>query len=177
MKESHGIREDTQNIPRLRTERVVFIKVGWCFYRRPTRKSSDCSWFEFRNEGETRNETVLRHLLICRRWERPDSFSATETRSAKKIVQTDYIEGLLVDGWLRNPQDGWTYRFQRDEKSWSVDPRVFVDKGRAMPDGSPALLKTRKHLRRERAEGMWKDLVRKGWEKVPAVWGADAEES
>mgnify|MGYP002061265967 FL=1 len=82
---------------------------------------------------------------------------------------------LMGDGWLRNPQDGWTYRFQRDEKSWSLDPRVFVDKGRAMPDGSPALLKTRKHLRRERAEGMWKDLVRKGWEKVPAVWGADAE--
>ena len=68
-----------------------------------------------------------------------------------------------------------TYLLQRDEKSWSLDPRVFVDKGRAMPDGSPALLKTRKHLRRERAEGMWKDLVRKGWEKVPAVWGADAE--
>lgn len=44
-----------------------------------------------------------------------------------------------------------------------------------MPDGSPALLKTRKHLRREKAEGMWKDLVRKGWEKVPAVRGSDAE--
>ena len=29
--------------------------------------------------------------------------------------------------------------------------------------------------RQEFAEGMWKDLVRKGWEKVPAVWGADAE--
>ena len=40
---------------------------------------------------------------------------------------------------------------------------------------SPDLLKNRKHLRRERAEGMRKDLVRKGWEKVPAVWGADAE--
>ena len=50
----------------------------------------------------------------------------------------------MGDGWLRNPEDGWTYRFQRDEKSWSLDPRVFVDKGRAMPDGSPALLKTRK---------------------------------
>ena len=44
-----------------------------------------------------------------------------------------------------------------------------------MPDGSPALLKTRQHLRREQAEGMWKDLVRKGWKKVPAVWGLDAE--
>ena len=38
----------------------------------------------------------------------------------------------------------------------------FVDKGRAMPDGSPALLKTRKHLKGEKVEGMWKDLVRKG---------------
>lgn len=78
-------------------------------------------------------------------------------------------------GWLRNPKDGWTYRFQRDVKSWSVDPRVFVDKGRAMPDGSPALLKTRQYLRRRTAEGMWKDLVRSGWQKVPAVWCADAE--
>ena len=52
---------------------------------------------------------------------------------------------------------------------------VFVDMGRGMPDGSPALLKTRQHLRREQAEGMWKDLVRKGWKKVPAVWGLDAE--
>ena len=38
-------------------------------------------------------------------------------------------------GWLRNPKDGWTYRFQRDEKSWLQDPFVIVDKGRAMPDG------------------------------------------
>ncbi|WP_083756082.1 DUF1651 domain-containing protein [Synechococcus sp. CC9311] len=44
-----------------------------------------------------------------------------------------------------------------------------------MPDGSPALLKIRKHLRREQAEGMWRDLLRNGWQKVPAVWGADAE--
>ena len=50
-----------------------------------------------------------------------------------------------------------------------------MDKGRAMPDGSPALLKTRQYLRRRTAEGMWKDLMRRGWEKVPAVWGVDAE--
>ena len=53
---------------------------------------------------------------------------------------------------------------------------MFVDKGRGMPDGSPALLKTRQHLRREQAEGMWRDLLRSGWQKVPAVWGAHAEE-
>ena len=50
-----------------------------------------------------------------------------------------------------------------------------MDRGRAMPDGSPALLKTRQYLRRGAAEGMWRDLVRKGWEKIPAVWGAEAE--
>ena len=83
--------------------------------------------------------------------------------------------GVMKEGWLRNPDDGWTYRFQRDEKSWLQDPRVFVDKGREMPDGSPALLKTRQYVSRELAEGMWKDLVRQGWQKVPAVWGADAE--
>jgi len=56
-----------------------------------------------------------------------------------------------------------------------MSPFVFADRGRAMPDGSPALLKTRQYLRRGKAEGMWKDLVRKGWQKVPAVWGVDAE--
>ena len=81
----------------------------------------------------------------------------------------------MGDGWLKNLSDGWTYRFHRDEKSWLQDPKVFVDMGRPMSDGSPALLKTRQHMRREKAESMWKDLVRKGWKKVPAVWGADAE--
>ena len=84
--------------------------------------------------------------------------------------------GVMGDGWLCNAEQGWTYWFHRDGKSWVRDPKVFVDIGRPMPDGSPALLKTRQYLRREQAEGMWKDLVRKGWEKVPAVWGANAEE-
>ena len=59
----------------------------------------------------------------------------------------------MGEGWLRNPKDGWTYRFQRNEKSWLQDPLVFVDKGRAMPDGSPALLKTRQYLRRGKQRG------------------------
>ena len=90
-------------------------------------------------------------------------------------IQMYWQRVVMGGGWLRNPEDGWTYRFDRDEKAWAKDPRVFVDMGRPMLDGSPALLKTRQHLRREQAEGMWKDLVRKGWEKVPAVWGVDAE--
>ena len=68
-----------------------------------------------------------------------------------------------------------TYRFHRDEKSWVRDPKVFVDMGRPMPDGSPALLKTRQHLRREIPEGLCKNLLRKGFKRVPAVWGPDAE--
>ena len=49
------------------------------------------------------------------------------------------------------------------------DPKAFVDMGSGMPDGSPVLLNAYQHLRREQAEGMWKDMVRKGWQKVPAV--------
>tara|TARA_B100001939_G_C16831180_1_gene568759 strand:- start:623 stop:871 length:249 start_codon:yes stop_codon:yes gene_type:complete len=81
----------------------------------------------------------------------------------------------MGDGWLKNPSDGWTYRFHRDEKSWVRDPKVFVDMGRLMPDGSPALLKTRQYLRRDDAEVLWKNLLRSGFKRVSAVWGPDAE--
>ncbi len=48
--------------------------------------------------------------------------------------------------------------------------------GRPMPDGSPALLKTREHLRRDDIRSLLKELVRKDWEKVPAVWGPESQE-
>lgn len=83
--------------------------------------------------------------------------------------------GVMHEGWLMNLSDQWTNRFHRDDKSWTRDPKVFVDMGRPMPDGSPALLKTRQHLRRDDAEVLWKNLLRSGFQKVPAVWGADAE--
>jgi hypothetical protein len=82
----------------------------------------------------------------------------------------------MREGWLLNPKDGWTYRFHRDERSWVQDPMVFVDKGRGMRDGSPALLKSREHLHKDQAEKMWKELVQGGWQRVPAVWGLNAEE-
>ena len=50
-----------------------------------------------------------------------------------------------------------------------------MDMCRPMPDGSLALLKTRQHLRRDDAETLWKNLLRSGFQKVPAVWGPDAE--
>ena len=81
----------------------------------------------------------------------------------------------MREGWLLNEETKWAYRFHRDEKSWVRDPKVFVDMGRGMPDGSPALLKSRRHLRREQAEGIWKDLLKQGWKKTTPLWGASAE--
>ena len=40
-----------------------------------------------------------------------------------------------------NEETRWAYRFHRDEKSWVRDPKVFVDMGRGMPDGSPPFSK------------------------------------
>ena len=82
----------------------------------------------------------------------------------------------MDEGWLMaTDAECWTYRFHRDDNSWTRDPKVFVDVGRLMSDGSPALLKTRQHLRRDDAEVLWKNFLRSGFQKVPAVWGADAE--
>ena len=88
------------------------------------------------------------------------------------MTNTDVLAVVLLgEGWLQNPEDGWTYRFHRDEKAWAQDPRVSVDKGRAMPDGSPALLKTRKHLRRKRAEGYVEGLGAEGLGKGSCCLG------
>ena len=82
----------------------------------------------------------------------------------------------MHEGWLMaTDAERWTYRFHRDDKSWTRDPKVFVDMGRPMPDGSPALLKTRQHLRREEAEVLWRNLLRSGFQRVSAVWGCNAE--
>ena len=81
----------------------------------------------------------------------------------------------MGDGWLSDPENVWTLRFHRDQKSWIRDPKVFVDLGRAMPDGSPALLKSRQHLRRGDAQKMWRELLQKGWKPRNAVWGPDAD--
>jgi len=39
----------------------------------------------------------------------------------------------------------------------------------------PSSQETRQHLRREDTEVLWKDFLRNGIKRVPAVWGADAE--
>ena len=48
------------------------------------------------------------------------------------------------EGFIQDPATKETKRFHRDEKSWTRDPKVFVDTGRPIP-GEPPLLKTRVH--------------------------------
>ena len=67
-------------------------------------------------------------------------------------------------------------RFRRDEKSWvRQDPYVFVDHGRKMPNGDPALRKSRRHLRLEDATTLWKQLRSYGWQQADPVLAPDAE--
>ena len=93
------------------------------------------------------------------------------TLSLLGLVQVYWSEVVVMEGWLLHPENGWAYRFHRDEKSWMRDPMVFVDQGRGMPDGSPALLKSRRHLHRDQAREVWVDLLKRGYRRVPAVWG------
>ena len=80
-----------------------------------------------------------------------------------------------MDGWLTDPKGCWLARFHRDPKStWIKDQRVFVDRGRPMPDG-PALLKTRREMRYEDAASLWFQLKRLGWTVAEPAWGSDLE--
>ena len=80
----------------------------------------------------------------------------------------------MREGWLIDGNDYWAWRFHRDDSAWVRDPKVFLDRGRAMPDGPP-LLKERRHLRKEAAEQMWRSLQTQGWKRTEPLWGAAAE--
>ena len=75
------------------------------------------------------------------------------------------------EGWVKDPDGYWVKRFHHEQASWSGCPRVFVDEGRGMPNGEPALLKRRQCLRHEQAEQLWKALRRQGWRQTQPVWG------
>ena len=83
--------------------------------------------------------------------------------------------GVMQEGWLIDANDHWVWRFHRDNSAWVRDPKVFLDRGRQMPDGPP-LLKERRYLRKDAAEQLRKSLQMQGWKplKEPA-WGAAAE--
>ena len=55
-----------------------------------------------------------------------------------------------------------------------LDPKVYIDRGRQMPEGPP-LLKERRYLRKDAAEQLWKSLQTQGWKKTRPLWGATAE--
>ena len=82
---------------------------------------------------------------------------------------------MVADGWLIDSENCWVARFHSDEKAWERDPKVFVDYGRGMPDGQPALLKSRRHLRKEDAIVPWKALRSSGWKATAPVWDAAAD--
>ena len=71
-------------------------------------------------------------------------------------------------------QDHWIWRFHRDEKGWTRDPKVFIDRGRLMPD-EPPLLKERRYLRKDDADQMWKSLRTQGWKKTTSSWDPSAD--
>ncbi len=90
-----------------------------------------------------------------------------------QIVQEYYLVAM-AEGWLTDRERFWVVRFHRDERSWQRDPRVFVDYGREMLAGEPALLKSRRHLRRSDAVALWKALRSSGWVQTSPGWGDDA---
>ena len=76
-----------------------------------------------------------------------------------------------MDGWLTDPKGYWSARFQRDLNSkWIQDQRVIVDHGRPMPNGEPALLKTRREMGYEDAVALWFQLKNCGWTISEAAW-------
>ena len=52
----------------------------------------------------------------------------------------------MIDG-----NDYWARRFHRDDSAWVRDPKVFIDRGRAMPEGPPPLKERRPFGRRQRS--------------------------
>ena len=65
----------------------------------------------------------------------------------------------------------WIWRFRHDQKAWINEPKVYIDRGRRMPEGPP-LLKERRHLRKTEAEQLWALLKTQGWKKlVSPAWG------
>ena len=64
----------------------------------------------------------------------------------------------MGEGWLIDANDHWVWRFHRDDSAWVRDPKVFIDRGRQMPEGPP-LLKERRYLRKDAAEQLWNCLL------------------
>ena len=91
------------------------------------------------------------------------------------LEQTYYQFWIMREGWLVDPGTNWVWRFHRDDKAWVRAPKVFMDRGMAMPDGQPPLLKESRHIPQEDAETVWRNLKSMGWKRTEPLWGASAE--
>ena len=76
----------------------------------------------------------------------------------------------MREGWLVDPGTNWVWRFHRDDKAWVRDPKVFMDRGMAMPNGEPPLLKERRHVPQKDAETIWRNL-KSGVEAIRTAMG------
>ena len=90
------------------------------------------------------------------------------------LEQVYYQFWIMREGWLVDPGTNWVWRFHRDDKAWVRDPKVFMDRGMAMPNGEPPLLKERRHVPQEDAETIWRNLKSMGWKRTEPLWGASA---
>ena len=56
-------------------------------------------------------------------------------KNPEPLEQTYYQIWIMSEGWLVGPGTNWVWRFHRDDKAWVRDPKVFMDRGMAMPNG------------------------------------------
>ena len=73
--------------------------------------------------------------------------------------------GMVQQAWIQGPKTANTMRFHFDPKSWSAHPMYFVDSSRPLP-GTPSLIKTRSHMRRNEARKLLTRLKAQEWKKV-----------
>ena len=77
----------------------------------------------------------------------------------------------MGEDWMIDRDCYWIWRFRHDQKAWINEPKVYIDRGRRMPEG-PQLLKERRHLRKTEAEQLWALLKTQGWKQlVSPAWG------
>ena len=77
----------------------------------------------------------------------------------------------MGEDWMIDRDCYWIWRFRHDQKAWINEPKVYIDRGRRMPEGPP-LLKERRHLRKTEAEQLWALLKTQGWKRlVSPAWG------
>ena len=65
----------------------------------------------------------------------------------------------MPEGWLVDPGTNWVWRFHRDDKAWVRDPKVFMNRGMAAPNGESTLLKERRHVPQEDADTIWRNHI------------------